>query len=683
VFGPAEENRASPVRVVVLRNGLWKRRFGGDTNIVGKTVQIQGMAFQVVGVLTPAFEDIYPDIDLYVPVTVAKLAQRAGYVDDRDTRWLDVYARRRPGVSVEQAEEEMRAICKQLALIYPNTNKGYTVSVQPMRLLQFDFESMRLSLITLVIGSLFVLLVGCANVTNLLLLRAVERRKEVALRLSLGASQVRLVRHFVLEGALLCLGGAVLGIGAAFAAVKVLARYANSAYSLPAFIHFTVDVRALAAALVLAILISLLIGIVPARKSMKVDLQEELQSLGKGHTASAGTAALRSFLVVSAIFFSVVLLIGCGLMIKSLQALMESNPGFRTHNVLTANFELPTTSYPTDGPVYQLYKHMLRDAQSLPDVEGAGLWAPGILGYGQYYQFIVPEGRSTVAQEDKIRVYEHRTSPAMLKGMGFTLLRGRDLTEQDDTRSPRVAVVSRSTADTAWPSQDPIGKRFWLGAPHNVWVQVVGVVADVGQHGRILTDHDFKRDVYFPLYQMRSRTASILLRTRRDVEATRRGLADLMKTIDPGIPVFNIKTFQQLRGEEEASLRLNAMLLIFFAASALALAVIGIYSILVYTVRQQSFEIGIRMALGADQPNILRLFVRKGLLMLGLGVFAGLLCALGLARTIASILFKVSPYDPLVFLTGATLIILFALPAILRPAYKATRTNPSTLFRTN
>ncbi len=682
-FEPAEENRFSPLKVVVLRHGLWRRRFGGDPAIVGRSVQIQGLTFQVIGVLPQGFEDIFPGVDLYVPVTVARLAQRAGYVDDRAVRWLEVFARRRPGVSVAQAEQEMRSICGQLVHEFPASNRGFTLTVKPLRLLQFDFESMRLSLCTLLVGALFVLLVGCANVTNLLLIRAVERRKEVALRLAMGVSRLRLVRHFILEGALLCAGGSLLGIGAAFAAVRMLARFGTTAYNLPAFIHFTVDPRSLGAAVALALLISLLIGVVPARKSLQVDLQEELQSLGKGHTGSAGTAFTRSFLVVSAIFFAVVLLIGAGLMIRSLQALMENDPGFRVSHVLSARLELPPSLYPADAPVYQLYRRLLREARALPDVEDAGLWAPGMLGWGLYYQFIVPEGRSLQAPEDRIKVYEHRTSPGLLQAMGFTFLRGRDLTEQDDTRVPRVAVLSRSAAAAAWPSQDPIGRRFWLGAPHNAWVQVVGVVADVDQHGRLQQDHDFKRDVYFPLFQARARTASILLRTRRDTAATRAALARIMQPIDPDIPVFDVKTFEELRREEEAGVRLNTLLLMFFAGSALALAMIGIYSILVYTVRQQGFEIGIRMALGADQPNILRHFVCKGLAMLAIGVVAGVACALGLARTMASILFKVNPYDPLVFLTGACLIALFALPAILRPAYKATRTDPSSLFRLN
>jgi putative ABC transport system permease protein len=528
-----------------------------------------------------------------------------------------------------------------------------------------------------------VLLVGCANVTNLLLIRAVERRKEVALRLAMGASPLRLVRHFILEGALLCLGGSLLGIGAAFGAVRLLGRFGTNAYNLPAFIHFTVDLRALGGAVALAILISVLIGVIPARKSMQVDLQAELQSLGKGHTGSAGTAFTRSFLVVSAIFFSVVLLIGAGLMIKSLRALMESDPGFRVDHVLSARFELPATLYTTDEPVYQLYHRLLRETRAIPGVSDAGLWAPGMLGYGLYYQVIVPEGRSLEAQADKIKVYEHRTTPGLLRTMGFTFLRGRDLTDQDDARAPRVAVVSRSAAEAAWPAQDPIGKRFWLGPPHNKWLTVVGVVADVDQHGRIQRDHDFKRDIYFPLFQARTRTASILLLTPRDTAPTRLALARIMQPIDSDIPVYDVKTFQELRREEEVGVRLNTFLLMFFAFSALALAMIGIYSILVYTVRQQGFEIGIRMALGADQPNILRHFVRKGLVMLAIGVLAGVACALGLARTMASILFKVNPYDPLVFLTGACLIALFALPAILRPAHKATRTDPSSLFRLN
>jgi putative ABC transport system permease protein len=680
-FEPADENRASPLRVAVLRHGLWQRRFGSDPAIVGKSVQLQGLTFQVVGVLPRSFEDLYTGVDLYVPVTAARLTHRPGYVDDRAVRWLDVVARRRPGVGLDQAGAEMRAICRQLALAFPEADQGYTAAVQPLRTAQFDFDSMRTSLLTLLVGSVLLLLVGCANVTNLLLIRAVERQKEVALRLAMGVTPFRLVRHFVLEGALLAAGGGALGVAAALAAVRLLARLGTAAYSLPPFVHFTVDPRALGAAVALALLVSLLIGIVPARRSLQVDLQAALQSLGKGHTAAAGAVFTRRLLGVSAILFAVVLLVGTGLMVKTLLALMASDPGFRVTHLLSARFELPPARYQTDAPVYQLYQRVLQQARALPDVEEAGLWAPGMLGYGLFYQFIVPEGRPLDAQEEKIKVYEHRTSPGLLQALGFTLLRGRDFTAVDDARAARIGILSRSAAETAWPSQDPIGRRFWIGPPQNRWIRVVGVVADVDQHGRLQPDHDFKRDIYLPLLQVRSRTASILVRTRQEQAATHRALAQIMQAIDPDIPVFAVKTLAQLRREEEAGVRLNTFLLIFFAAAALALAIVGIYSVLLYTVRQQSFEIGIRMALGADPPHVLRHYLRQGLTLLALGVAAGLACALGLARAMASILFDVNPYDPVVFLAGAGLIALFTLPAILHPACKATRTDPSTLFR--
>ncbi len=680
-FQLEEENRTSHQAVTVFSHDLWKRRFGEDPAIVGRSIQLHGLAFQVIGVLPEDFRDIYPDIDLYVPVTISRLTHREGYVEDRIARWLDVFARRRPGVSLEQAQQEMRSVSKQLAITFPETNQGFVASLAPLRTYQIDFDRMRLSILTLLIGAVFVLLVGCANVTNLLLVRAVERRKEVALRMALGITRFRLVRHFVLEGAILCLAGAVLGVGAAFSAVKLLSTSGDRAYDLPAFINFSVDLRALGAAAMLSILVSFLIGVIPARKSLKVNLQEELQSEGKGHSHSTGTAFTRSFLVISAIFFSVVLLIEAGLLIRSLRVLIQSDPGYQVERVMTARFELPAPHYKTDEPVYLLYKQVLEKARTLPDVEDAGLWAPGMLGSSFAYRFIVPEGRSFEAPEDNIRVYDHRVSPNFLRKLGITFIKGRDFTEQDDARRPVVAILSRSTAEALWPSQDPIGKRFWSGASQNVWAEVVGVVEDVDQRGRLLRDHDFRRDVYFPLLQMRARTASILLRMRRDDGQTGVRLSNLMRAIAPDIPVYDIKTLRERRREEEAGMRLNAFLLIFFASSALVLAVIGIYSILIYTVRQQSFEIGIRIAIGADQSDILRQFVKKGAMLLAIGLVTGLVFSLGLAKTMASILFNVDPYDPFVFLIVPCIITLFSLPAILWPAYRATKADPSFLFR--
>jgi putative ABC transport system permease protein len=679
---PEDENRTSPPAVAVLGHGLWKRRFGGDPAIVGKDIQLQGLSFRVVGIL-PEVRDIFPDIDLYVPVTVSRLVQREGYVEDRSLRWLQSFARLRPGATIEQARQEMLGIARELGTSFPDSNEGTGVSVEPLRSQAFDVEKMRLSILTLLIGAVFVLLVGCANVTNLLLIRAVERRKEVALRLALGITRLRLIRHFVLEGGLLCLGGAVLGIGAAFFAVRLLARLGTAAYDLPAFIQFAVDLRALGAAVVLSCLISLVIGVIPARRSLQVDVREELQSEGKGHTHSAATAFTRSFLVVSAVFFSVVLLVGAGLMIRSLASLMKSDPGLRVDHVLSARFELPPTRYTTDEPAFVLYRKLIEEARTLPGVESVGVWGPGVPGSSTYIKFIVPEGRSLESQEDKVRVYEHRISPGLLQEMGIRRLAGRDFTPQDDARKPLVTVVSRSTAEGIWPSQDPIGKRFWVGPPHSSWAEVVGVVADADQRGRLASTADFRRDVYFPLFQMRSRTNAIVLRLRGEARPNPDTLNRIVQAIDPEIPVYDVKTLQERRRDEESGVRLNTSLLIFFAASALALAVIGIYSILVYTVRQQSFEIGIRMALGADRSEIVRHFVWKGAALLGIGLLTGLAGAFALAKTMASLLYNMSPYDPLVFLAVPCVIALCALPAILRPAVRATRVDPSSLFRLN
>ena len=682
-FQPAEADRTSPAAVTLMSHGLWKRRFGGDPAILGKGVQVQGLTLQVIGILPEGFRDIYPSIDLYVPVTLARLTHREGYIEDRLVRWLDVYARLRPGVTLEQAQQDMRAVAQRLAATFPATNDGYTVTVKPLRTHQLDFERMRVSVFTLLLGAVFVLLVGCANVTNLLLVRAVERRKEVALRLALGITRPRLVLSFVLEAAILCIAGAVLGVAAAYFAVGFLARLGNQAYGLPDFIHFAVDLRALGVAAVLSILISLLIGVIPARKSMKMDLQEELQSEGKGHSHSAGTAFTRSFLVVSAIFFSVVLLVGAGLMIKSLGALLRNDPGFQVDRILTAQFELPATQYQTDEPSYLLYRRLLDKAGALPGVESAGLWAPGLLGSSFYIKFIVPEGRSLDRPEDSFKVFEHRVSPDLLPKLGITLLKGRDFTVHDDARRPLVTIVSRSAAEALWPEQEPLGKRFWTGAPQNAWAEVVGVAKDVNQRGRLQPEHDNRNDVYFPLLQMRSRTSSILLRLRQEGGPAALQLTRILQSIDPSIPVYDIKTLQERRRDEEAGVRLNTFLLIFFASSALVLATIGIYSILVYTVRQQSLEIGIRMAVGADRPDILRHFVWKGTALLVLGLLTGLVCAFGLAKTMSSLLFNVSPYDPLVFVVVPCLIALFSLPAILRPAATATKADPSALFRLN
>jgi len=680
-FRPEEDDRLHPKAVAVLSHGVWQRRFGGDPAILGKGVQIQGLPFQVIGILPKGFRDVYQNLDVYIPVTLSRLTQREGYVEDRRVRWLAAFARLRPGVGVEQASQELRSISARLETTFPNTNQGYRASVQPLRTYQFDFDRMRLSMLILLVGAALVLLIGCTNVVNLLLVRAVERRKEVALRLALGVTRFRLIRQFVLEGAILCLGGALLGVGTAFFAVRLLDDIGNHAFNLPDFLRFSVDLRALGAVVALSILISFLSGLIPARASLKVNLQEELQAENKGQSHSSGMAFTRSALVVSAVFFAVVLLIGAGLVSKSLYALARSDPGFRVDHVLSARFELPVNEYRTEEPVYRLYRQILARAHAIPGVEDAGLWAPGMIGAAIFAQFLVPEGHSLEAPEDKVRVYEHRMSPHLLGKLRFTFLAGRDFTEEDQVGRPRVAILSHSLAEAMWPSQSPLGKRFWVGAPHNVWFEVVGVVADVDQRGRLMAEFSFRHDVYFPLFQMRARTTSILLTFRGDGGKAREQLSDVLRTIAPNIPIYDVQTLQERRRDEEAGGRLNALLLIFFASSALGLAIIGIYSVLVYSVRRQSFEIGVRMALGAHPSDLLRLLTWRGMALLGLGLLAGLACAFGLAKGLSSLLFDVNPHDPLVFLVVPGIIALVSLPAILGPAYKATRGEPSSLFR--
>jgi len=284
------------------------------------------------------------------------------------------------------------------------------------------------------------------------------------------------------------------------------------------------------------------------------------------------------------------------------------------------------------------------------------------------------------APEDQVKVYEHRVSPGLLQAVGITLLQGRGFTWQDNADTPLVAILSRSAAEAGWPGQSVVGKRFWTGPPQDAWAEVVGVAKDVYQRGRLEVDHDFRRDAYFPLFQMRARKASVLLQMDRGVEPASLHMEEILQSIDPGVPVYDVRTLAERRREEEAGPRLNTALLIVFAASALVLAVIGIYSILAYAVRQQSYEIGIRMALGADRADILRHFVGRGMALLAIGLAAGLACAFSLSKTISGILFNVSPFDPMVFVSVTALIFLFSIPAILGPARRATKKSSSSLL---
>ncbi|MCP4654997.1 MAG: ABC transporter permease, partial [bacterium] len=631
-FLPADENSQDPPTMAILSYRLWRDRFGSDPDIIDQGLSLHDRSFTIVGVLPEDFVDI-SEGDLYVPVTVAKLTARPGFIDDRRVRWLMSYAKLGPGVSLEQAQEEAKAIAARLAETYPTTNESMGISVRPMLAAEFNFDRMRLAIIIILVGAAFVLLIGCANVTNLLLLRMVERRKEIALRLAMGADHRRLARQSVLENLLLSLLGGGLGIIVSLFSVELIVNLTRNSNYLPEFITIGVDLRAFGAAVALSFVVGLIVSVIPVRKGLKVNLQEELQQEGKGQTGSGKSLALR-FLTISAVFFSVVLLVEAGLMLRSLRELMANDPGFQVKNVLTGRFELTSTRYPEEQDSFNVYRRLIDEARSLPGVEDAGIWGPSVLGYSFYYKMLTREGLPLDNPEHMVRACEHRISPGILTSMGITLLRGRDFTEQDDVNHPTVGIVSQSLAEAVWPEGDPLGKRFWTGPPQNLWVEVVGVARDVRQRGRLFVGHDFTRDVYFPILQIRARNSAIIMRTSGDPMRLKPAAARLMDAIDPDVPIFNILTFEERMREEEAwgGAHLNSALLGIFAAAALFLAITGLYTVLSYAVHQRHHEIGVRLSIGASKAEIFRQFMREGMFLLLIGLVAGIVAALVLSK---------------------------------------------------
>ena len=679
-FLPEEEDRLAANAVVILTYPLWRDRFGSDPQILNKSLRLHDHSYTVVGILPKDFQDIHEGLDLYVPVTMARITHRPGYVDDRRARWLTVFGRLASGVTLDQARQEMSSIVSRLAEDFPDSNHGYEASLRPLRTSQFNFEQMRLSIMILLVGATLILVIGCANVSNLLLLRAVGRRKEIALYLALGASSQRLTLRFLLESLVLSLTGGLLGIAASFFVLKLMIELADRSFNLPDFINIAVDGRALAAALGLSVVAGLTVGLIPALKGMKVSIQEELHQSGRSQAASGSSLAL-NLLTVSAIFFSVVPLVGAGLMLKSLRTLKTSTPGFTIENVLTARMELPSQRYPEEEMSFNVYRSVMEGTGSLPGVESSGIWAPGIPGYSYFYKTITPEGRPIESVEDKVRVFEHRISPGLLGDLGVAILKGRDFTEMDDASHPKVGIVSQSTAETLWPGQDAIGKRFWVGRPQEVWIEVVGIVNDMAQRGRLAPVSSFSRDVYFPLLQMRARNSTIILKSSGDLVSYIPKLRGIMQSIDPDVPVYDIQTMEERRSAEEQSTRLTAFLLTVFAAIAFFLAITGVYTVLAYTVRQRYHEIGVRMALGAERSQIFQRFLNKGMVMVFVGLAVGLLGAFMTSKVLASVLFGVDTNDPLIFATIAILVLVVAFFACVKPAQNAMKIDPSSLLR--
>ncbi|HEX4945648.1 MAG TPA: ABC transporter permease [Blastocatellia bacterium] len=679
VFLPEEDQTGKPL-TVILSHAFWQRRFGGDQNILGKTLTLNDQNYTIVGVMPATFalsKEVMPTVNsiekaevfLPLPLTEADRTKRGG--ED-----YNIFAKLKPGVTVAQAQANMDAITAQMKRQYPENypaNGGLTFSVVP--LLEQVVGDIRLALYVLLGAVGFVLLIACANVANLLLARAAVRQKEIAVRAAVGASRARLVRQLLTESVLLAVLGGLLGLALASYAEEGLRLFGSA--SIPRWQEVGVDARVLAFTFLLSMLTGILFGLVPALRASRVDLIEVLKD-GMRSSAGSGHHRTRNLLVIAEVALSLVLLIGAGLLIRSYYYLQTASPGFDPNGVLSLRLSLPTTRYTTPESVYNFYKQLDEKVKQLPGIEFVGMnYSLPFSSTSAAWGPITIEGYVPKAASELIMSNERFISPDYLRAMGMPLVKGRPFNEHDIKGAQEVCLVNEALAARFWPNEDPIGKRIQR-IDKGPWRTVVGIVRDARQ---VELEKEPPLSVYYPIDQFTIRTRFFVARTAADPHQTTLAITKVVQSLDSELPVYDVSTMEERLAHALAQRRLAMVLLSVFAVVALVLAAIGIYGVMSYWVSQRQHEIGIRMALGAAPSNIVQLVARQALLLISIGVSIGLIGAFALTRVMTSLLFGVSATDGLTFGLLALLLGGIALLASYLPARRATKVDPMIALR--
>ncbi len=666
-----EEERRGNHQVALLSNRLWQRRFGADPGLVGRTLSLNDQSFTVVGILPPDFRFLPEEHEIFVPMVLDGWEAAA-----RGTHPLRVVARLKEGVTLQQAQSEMDQIARRLEQNYPNSNTGVGVNLVPLQE-QLVGESRRALLILL--GAVaFVLLIACANVANLMLTRAVTRRKEMAVRLALGAGRARLIRQLLTESALLAGTGGIGGLLLSLWSVQVLKTFLVQNALLPRGETVALNGRVLVFTLGISLVTGLVFGLAPGLAAAKTDLNEALKEGGRRASGGARDRRLRQALVVGEVALALVLMVGAGLMIQSFLRLRSVDPGFQPENVLAVDISLPNSRYQNGRQVWHFQHQLLERVAALPGVRSVGAAA--------YLPFSGTHNSWTIQIEGSqsqpaVRYLEPGWRPVTanyFRTLGIPLVKGREFAAADDDEAaPGAAILNEAAARACWPGEEPLGNRFKLEGRNYT---VVGVVKDV-KHARL--DGNSEPEIYFPYSQLPItwRGMTVVARTAAAPEQLAAALRSAVQELDKDQPIYNVRTLEGLLAKSVARPQFNLLLLGSFAVLALVLASLGLYGVMSYTVSQRTHEIGIRMAFGAQPRDALRLVIGAGLTLTLIGIATGGLAAFALTRVMESLLFGISATDPLTFAAVAFLLIAVALLACYLPARRATKVDPLVALR--
>jgi predicted permease len=671
---PEEDLVPNPLPVVVISDGLWKRRFGSDPGVVGKTIRLIERDHTILGVMPEGFKGITGTADLWVPFLL-NYSGPSSPSEDRGSRWHQTIARLKPGVTLEQAQADMSAIAAALEQQYPRTNANRGVLIVPAH--EDLLGNLRPMLLILLGAVAFILLIACANVANLLLVRASSRQKEIAIRTALGASRSRVVSQLITESLLLSVAGGALGLLLAVWGSDLL--IALSPVQLPSYVSTDVDLNVLAFTLLVSVATGVVFGLAPALQASTPALNETLKDAAKGASVGSRPQRVRRVLVVAEIAMALVLLICAGLMIKSFQRLQQFDPGYRVDNVLGSRVSLPSQKYSV-AQASVFARQLVERLEAIPTVKAVALGTDSPLDGYTSATTLTFEGSTN--PDGDLRIYRHSVTPRFFETLGISLLQGRDFGPQDTEQAPRVAIVAEAMARRAWPDQDPIGKRFKVGrltgeAP---WYTVVGVVGDV-KYRRLVRDQNSDPDIYLSVQQHPTRHFALVARAEADAASLAPLIRQEVQTLDPNLPLFEVSTMQQRMADQTSGARFTAVLLAVFAALAVLLAGVGIYGVMNFAVAQRTHEIGIRMALGARQFDVIKMILREGMALTALGVTIGLTGAFLLTRVLAGQLYSVSATDPQTFAMVSLLLAGVALVANFIPARRATRVDPVIALR--
>ena len=666
-FVKEDQVRGKPP-VAIIGYGLWQRRFGANPNVLGSMITLGGTRCTIIGVM-PAGFDYYPaKIQIWTMLYMSPNERR-------DNRLYKAIGRLKPWATLAGAQAQLDTVNARLQQQYRETNAGWSVRLSNLQ--AWTTRDVRTSLILLLAAVGFVLLIACANIANLLLARATARRKEIAIRTALGAGRWRIIRQLLTESSLLAISGGVVGLALSILLTKLLV--AISPADVPRLDQIRLDARVLGFTVGVVGLVGLLFGLAPALQASKPDVNDVLKEGGRGSSEGHGRNRVRAILVVSEIALSLLLLIGAGLLIKSFMRLRNVNAGFDPHNVLTMRIGLPGRRYKEPQQQATFFRELTQRVGALPGVESAGaaltLPLDGVNSFGRSF---IPEGRLLTPEESFQTLYV-AVAGDYFNTMRIPVKAGRSFTDHDTAETLPVVIINETAARRAFPRQDPIGKRIMMWRDEKVAREIVGVVGDVKAS---TLDEEVQSQVYVPHAQDAGwGTLSLAVRTKGEPEALTSQVRGVILSIDKDQPAFDIKTMDEVFSESVAKTRLIALLFGVFSVFALLLATVGIYGVIAYSVAQRTHEIGIRLALGAQRRDVLRMIITQGMILALIGAGLGLLGAFATTRVMRNLLYGVSTTDPLIFIGVPLLLTLVALAACYIGARRATKVDPMIALR--